>query len=425
MGAQKLYNWSASSAIEQVASETKAPYLMYEGQDEGFEDMWRQAAVRNFPALKVNKDVMLPGGTHAPLPQRTQVDMGKLGSAMQLLEMSDRALQASTTTLDQTRIEQMGKRRVAHQTIQALQEQSDAGNSHFLHNLKAITLPYEAKVVLDLMAKIYDRPGRVARLLDGEDNERSVMLNQPFVLHPQTKRPVAVQPNTPKAKHFDLRKGAYTVTVDIGKSWQNRLQEGSDEIGGILEHNPELMPLIGPTYFKFRQFPGSKEIAELLKKMRMHQMPWLDKDDETDPATAQAQLSAAQQQVQMLQQQLQQAAQHIQLETAKHQAQVDIKRIDVQGAVALQRMKDATAIAVAKISAAKGLLSDSIGHEEALALAELEHQHALEQAAHGAQIDQAAAAQGAQIDQQAAEQTHAQNLIEAAHEPTPSTGAGA
>jgi hypothetical protein len=43
--------------------------------------------------------------------------------------------------------------------------------------------------VLDLIPYIYDRPGRVARLLDAEDNPRTVMLNAPFTMNPQTQRP--------------------------------------------------------------------------------------------------------------------------------------------------------------------------------------------------------------------------------------------
>jgi hypothetical protein len=429
MDAQRLFNYSASSAVELAATETKAPYLMYEGQDEGFEDMWRQAAVRNFPALKVNKDVTLPGNVPAPLPQRAQVDVGRLGPSMMLLEKADQFIQASTTTLDQTRIEQMGRKRVAHQTIDALQQQSEFGNSHYLHNLATISLPYEAKVVLDLFGKIYDRPGRVARLLDGEDNERTVLLNAPFIL--QNKRPVPAPQGAPNAKHYDLRTGTYGVSVSIGKSWQNRLQEGSEEIGGILERNPELMPLVGPTYFKFRTFPGSKEIAELLKKLRAKQFPGLDEEEGQQQSVEQLQqqLQQLQQMTQALTQQLTEATDQLKTDFAKQQAQVEMKRIDAQLKVKLQQMQDATAIAVKKLDlAGKGLLMEQQAENEALALqqeqqydtedaiASREHDVMLADQQHQQALEQGDQQAGHQAD--AAEQGHRHALHQQAAKPS-------
>jgi hypothetical protein len=66
--------------------------------------------------------------------------------------------------------------------VLALQQQHDQGNSNWLDNLAEISMPYEAVVVLDLIPKLYDRAGRVAMILDLEDNPRQVMLNQPFTM---------------------------------------------------------------------------------------------------------------------------------------------------------------------------------------------------------------------------------------------------
>ena len=56
--------------------------------------------------------------------------------------------------------------------------------------LRALAETYEAKIVLDLMPSIYDRPGRVARILDQERDPRTVLLNAPFTPGP-TGRPQA------------------------------------------------------------------------------------------------------------------------------------------------------------------------------------------------------------------------------------------
>jgi hypothetical protein len=134
-------------------------------------------------------------------------------------------------------------------------------------------------VVLDLIPFIYDRPGRVARILDREDNAKTVMLNQPFTMNPQTKRPdgaadaaaaaatapqmgMGMPPQGPpmgmpgmppappqrpqgKVLHYDLKKGRYGVVVSIGKSYKSRNEEGADEMGNLFQANPEPVPDFG------------------------------------------------------------------------------------------------------------------------------------------------------------------------------------
>ena len=73
--------------------------------------------------------------------------------------------------------------------ISALQDQSLQANTPYLDNLANVSMLYEAIGILDLIPHIYDRPGRVARILDEEGNTRQVMLNTPFVLQPN-KRPI-------------------------------------------------------------------------------------------------------------------------------------------------------------------------------------------------------------------------------------------
>jgi hypothetical protein len=352
-GAARMFNYAASSAIELAALEPKAPYIMYEGQDEGFESMWQQANIRNFPALKINKDVVLPGGVPAPPPMRSQADVGKLGPSMMLLEKADQFLQAATSNVDPSALEQLAKRRVAHQTIGNLASQGDYGNSHFLNNLADVSMTYEAKVVLDLLPKIYDRPGRVARILDGEDNADTVMLNAPFVQDQKTGRPRQLPDGQqdPKAKQFDLRKGTYGVSVSVGKSFNDRLQEGAETLGGILERNPELMPLIGATYFKFRTEPGMKELADILKKVRAQQYPGLEDEDENDPEVLAQKAKALEAKLQEAQQQLEQAAEMIRTEAVKQMGQKEIAQENNAAKVQLEGMKIGAEIRLAEIEA--------------------------------------------------------------------------
>ena len=186
--AARLLNYSASSAVEMASLETKAPYMMSEGQEEGHEQEWQLANVRNFPYLRY-RNVSL-NGIAAPPPQRTQVDTSRLGPSMLLLAQAREFIHQGTGAFESALGEQTTNAK-SGRAILALQTQHETGSGHFLDNLAEISMTYEAKVVLDLIPFIYDRPGRVARILDKEDESQTVMLNQSFTTDPRTKRPVA------------------------------------------------------------------------------------------------------------------------------------------------------------------------------------------------------------------------------------------
>ena len=184
--AARLLNYSASSAVELASLESKAPYLMVEGQEEGHEQEFQLANVRNFPYLRY-KNVSL-NGTPAPPPQRTQVDTSRLGPSMVLLQQAREFIHQGTGAFESA-LGQQSQTARSGRSVLALQQQYEQGSSHFLDNLAEISLTYEAKVVLDLIPTIYDRPGRVARILDQEDETQTVLLNAPFLREPRTLRP--------------------------------------------------------------------------------------------------------------------------------------------------------------------------------------------------------------------------------------------
>ena len=386
--AVRLLNYSASSAVEMASLETKAPYTMVEGQEEGHEEEWQLANVRNFPYLRY-RNVSL-NGTPAPPPQRTQVDTSRLGPSMLLLQQAREFIHEGTGAYESA-LGQQATNAKSGRAVLALQNQHMAGSSHFLDNLAEISMTYEAKVVLDLIPHIYDRPGRVARILDREDRSKTVMLNQPFRVNPQTQRPVAVpalppamppgamgQPGMPpmgmlpmaqplgKVLNYELNKGRYGVSVSIGKSYKSRNEEGADEMGNLFQANPALFPILGDIYLKFRDFPGHLEAAERVKKMLPS--PLQAQGAEPDPQQLQQQLQQASQMVEQLGkaldektrlldadgQKLQQQAQVelqkqdmiLQQEREKLQAQTVQAQNDQQAKIEIERMRNETQLAI-------------------------------------------------------------------------------
>ncbi len=404
----RLTNYAASGAVEMAALEPKAPWMMEEGQDEGHEEEFRQSNIRNIPVLHYRR--MGLSGLPAEAPQRVRVDLSRLGPNMELLRMGKDFVQSATSTYDPA----LGKQPTAHRSgraIVALQDQTLEGTGDFLDNLAQISITREAIIVLDLIPHVYDRPGRIARILDAEGKAQYVMLNQPYVVDPRTKRPQAANvPNPMQAaadqtnpvKFYNLNKGRYGVTVSIGKSYKSRLEAGSDAIGQILQADPQLMPLIGPEWLQFQDFPAHDKLATILQKVRAQQFPFLSEEGQQD---ATAKLAQAQQQLQGMSQQLQQAAEIIKTEQVKEAAKVEIEKTKAQVELEIQRMKNATAIRVAEIQASvKGYTTEATHEHETLALG-LEQQHESEQAERDRQHETELAALA-----------HAQALSEATHD---------
>jgi len=367
--AVRLLNYSASSAVEMASLETKAPYTMVEGQEEGHEEEWQLANVRNFPYLRY-RNVSL-NGTPAPPPQRTQVDTSRLGPSMLLLQQAREFIHQGTGAFESA-LGQQSPNAKSGRAILALQNQHETGSSHFLDNLAEISLTYEAKVVLDLIPHIYDRPGRIARILDKEDAPKTVMLNAPFTMNPQTKRPQAApmpmpggpggpmpgmpgqMPGMPgqmplqgpkkPAENYDLRKGRYGVTVSIGKSYKSRREQGADEMGNLFQANPALFPILGDIYLKFRDFPGHLEASERVKKMLPP--PLQAQDAGPDPQQLQQQLQQASQMVEQLSKALDEKTQLLESDNQKLQMQAQQAQGEQQAKMEIERMRNETQLAI-------------------------------------------------------------------------------
>ena len=398
--AVRLLNYAASSAVELSSLETKAPYMMVEGQEEGHEQEWQLSNVRNFPYMRY-RNVSL-NGIAAPPPQRTQVDASRLGPSMLLLQQAREFIHEGTGAFESA----LGKQTPAAKSgkaILALQNQHDSGSSHFIDNLAEISLTYEAKIILDLIPHIYDRPGRIARILDLEDEPKTVMLNAPFRRDPETQRPIPVPgppsmgpggpmgtggppmgpggpPMNPGAalrppgappmgpggppmapggpplppgappmglmpspqaekpvELYDLRKGRYGITVSIGRSYKSRREEGADEMGQLFEANPSLFPMLGDIYLKFRDFPGHLEAAERVKKMLPP--PLQEQDAGPDPQMLQQQIQESGQLVEQLTKALDEKTQLLATDAQKLQAQTQQTQMDNQAKLDIERMR--------------------------------------------------------------------------------------
>ena len=347
--AARLFNYGVSAAVETAALATRAPWMIAEGQEEGHEQEFLQASTRNFPYLRYKPTTL--NGQPVPPPQRIQASADISSSIALIHEAKDyvhTATFAFEPTLGQTSSQRSGK------AVLALQQQSDVGNSGYLDNLTQISMTYEAKVILDLIPRVYDRPGRIVQIRGKDDVTKQVMLNQPYQENPNTGRPMPIAQGTPMAalpqpgmppgappmpgmppmaapqpkpvKHYNLNEGRYGVTVSVGKSYQTRLQAGSDQLSQLMQAEPGLVPVLSYYWAKFQDWPGHEEVAADLKKMRPPQLQ--AEDAQTNPQALQAQLAQMQQMMSALGNQLQDAQQKLQVDAIKQQAMLQKAQMD-------------------------------------------------------------------------------------------------
>lgn len=431
--AQRLLNIEVSNAVGKDALATKVPWLVAEGQEEGHEQEFELSTVRNLSMIRY-KPTSLNG---QPVePPRRMLESPDLSSSLLLIQQANDYIQATTFTYDPS----LGKQARGNKPAKAIlaeQQQSEQGNSNYLDNL-ARAMRHEARVVLGMIPAIYDRPGRIVKAVDGEDNEKSVMINAPFIEGPDG-RPMPAPPDgqapqgqkPKKSKLIDLRKGVYGVSVTIGKSHRSRLEHGSDALGQLIQAAPELMPILGPTWLSFQDFPGHQEAADLLKKM---QPPALTQgeDGEPSPEELQAKLQQQGQMLELAKQEIDQMKQALETKQVEQQGKIAAEQAKGQTSAQLEQMKaefalkeqqlqaqlDAFLIKVQGVVDLK-LQDDQQAHEVAMAAAAAGQSE--EDAAAGRQHDagmgrqahESAERQGQQGHEQAleqGEQSHAQSL---------------
>jgi len=345
---QRLLNISVSNAVGKNALATKVPWLVAEGQEEGHEQEFELSTTRNLAMVRY-KPTSLSG--QLVEPPRRLLESPDLSSDLLLIQQSNEYIQATTFTYDPS-LGKQSKGQKPARAILAEQQQSEQGNSNYLDNLSR-AIRHEARIVLGMLPTIYDRAGRIVHGVDGEENEQEIMINAPFVSGPDGRPTPAPAPGLldrgmqavglkkpKKPKLYDLKKGVYGVSVSVGKSQRDRMAAGSDALGQILQADPALMPILGPTWLNFQDWPGAKEAAELLKKMQPPQLQKSDEGEEPSPEELQAQNAQLKQMIEAAKQEM----------DAMRQA-LETKQVEQQGKIAAEQAKGQTTTQIAEIEA--------------------------------------------------------------------------
>ena len=169
--AQRANNYMISAMMERVGLGSKAPYLLDPRQIEDYEEAWRISNTANLPYLPYDASVVRPDGSPLPPPTRNLAEPD-IQAITVALGFADAAIKATTGRFDPSLGNLSGNER-SGKAIRELKQQGEQSTSIYLDNLATISMAYEGRILLDLMPSIYDRQGRLLRLLGEEpDDER-------------------------------------------------------------------------------------------------------------------------------------------------------------------------------------------------------------------------------------------------------------
>jgi hypothetical protein len=337
MDAQRSYNAMRSSQVETVLQAPRFPWLIAEGTIEGYERMWQESLSKGLPYVYYKqKDLE---GQPAPPPQRNVQEPAIQAVTMAVRE-ADGDIKATTQVFDPS-LGNLSAQERSGRAIAQLQQQGERANSGYLEQFTSVTMVHEGELLVDLLPKIYDRPGRIAKILGLDDEPQTVMLGMPFsrgqdgepVAVPELQQAAEVGAQLPKdVEYYDLKRGQYAVTVTVGKGFATERQEGASAIGDLIQAAPALTPTAADIWIGNMDFPGAPQLAERLKKQgqKAGAIPPDEQQGQPDlPPEVAQQMQQAMQLIQAQAQQLNALTDKLQSEEAKLQAQIQIKQMEL------------------------------------------------------------------------------------------------
>lgn len=247
---QRMYNYWKSAHAEIIALQPKTPYILAEGQDEGYEKDWKDANRKNRPYLLYNH--VVKNGVPAAPPMRQPPPQPSQAMFQEALAASD-DMKTITGQMYDEGSQTLGAE--SGRAILAKQRQADASSYHYIDN-QSKAIRQVGKILIDIIPKVYNGP-RIVRILGEDGEEENIRVNQLTEIKEKGKTFQGI---------YDLNVGKYDVSVSVGPSFASKRQEAVESMMEAARINPAIMQIAGDLLLKNMDFPGAEEIAERIKK---------------------------------------------------------------------------------------------------------------------------------------------------------------
>jgi hypothetical protein len=394
--AQQLINYSKSRIAETLSTSPISPFMVVEGQINGYEAQWESMNTVQRPFLTYKN--IDNEGRPAPKPERQvyeppiQALSAFVGQEVEDMKATSGIFDAS---LGNEGNENSGK------AILARKMQSSLSTMDYLDNL-ARSFKQGGDIIAESVPKIYDAE-REVEILGEDESQQVVKINAEH------------KDKSGKLRHYKIADAKMSYVVTMAPAYDSKRMETFDMLQQLVQSAPTLLPIFGDVMFKNSDMAGADIVADRFKKQLPPNLQ-SDDDQEKIPPQVAAQMQQMGQQTQALNahcQELEKALGQLQFEkTAKvveSQAKLQQIAAQAQADMALEDKKLLAQITIAEISTKAQIVSDREADRAALEAQFHEQAHDVAMAAQGHQQAQQMAQQQAQQQSQQSAQDAAQS----------------
>lgn len=262
---QRLHNFWRSVVAEKLAQTPRAVWAAADTAVAGREKEWRSSHTSDDPLLIWNAE----SGAKPERVPPAQFDQALIS-------------EAATTSQDLKDVSNiheanlgMPSNEVSGAAILARQRVSDTGTILYHDNL-ASAIMEAGNVVNQLISKVYDTP-RMIKVLGVDSQESMQVINQA---------------NNPES--VDITLGKYSVTVDVGPSYQTKRIEAAENMKHLATAMPQVLGLAADIIVEAQDWPDAAKIAARIKNTLPPNI--LGPDEQTPQTIARLQSEAQTQQ---------------------------------------------------------------------------------------------------------------------------------
>lgn len=266
---QRMLNYMKSAAAETIGLAPRTPFVVAEGQLEGYTQIWEEANRKNHAYLPYKPTSI--AGAQVPPPQRQTFEPAVQAVSQAAMGAAD-DIKAVTGIYDSALGAQGNE--TAGVAIDARSRQTQTSNFHFYDNLKR-SIRHTGRCLVEIIPKVYDS-ARAARILKEDGTQKIVKLNQQHT-----------DPDTGKEVLYSLSAGTYDVTVDIGPSFATKRKEAEASMIEFSKALPQQAPFFADLIAANADWNGAQEIAERLRMMLPQQLQANQKQQQLPPQAMQ------------------------------------------------------------------------------------------------------------------------------------------
>lgn len=321
--AQRIFNYSRSTATEMVSLSSKAPFIGRKGAFQTDAEKWASINTASWPYIEFD-------GQERPMREPfAGVPTGAINEAMMAADDIKQIIGIHDAGMGIPGNEISGK------AIRYRQHEGDVSTFHFTDNQHR-AIRCVGRVVVELIPQIYTGK-RIIRVLGLDGKAQSVALGQP------------VQLPDGATRIYDLGAGKYDLAVEAGPSYTTRREESSEMLADYIRAAPQAGPILGPMMVKMADMPDGEKVSAMLATVMPPEARAIFEGKPPPEPGPPPELLAKQAEMQAeMQLETQKAQQQYQLAEQTQRNNIQIEQLQAQADIAVMRDKAQAELQIAR-----------------------------------------------------------------------------